>query len=241
MATIMDFLDSYENLLYGILGLLGLWYLRGYLLANHKLRIGAYIVERETAIRERSVSMSMLVVLAGAVGLVYFSARSILPAIDTILRGSNNPNGHVVMITKVPTITPDVVLLLPGQATQASTQELGIEKRKNTQVPIGGVGCDNTSAVIFSPLPGAVLSGKVDVQGTADIVDFAFFVLEISTLGDNWLTVHTQDVPVSSGVLGSWDASLYAQGEHGFRLVVYNAAGAYPIPCVIPIFIGGGP
>ena len=238
---IMNFVESYENVLYGILGLLWFWHLKGYLLATHKLRTGAYIVERETAIRERAVSISMLIVLVGAFVLVYFGARRVLPTIENILPGSNNSYDDMVMMTKVPTITPDVVLLLPGQATQVLSQELGMEKRKNTQVPISGVGCDNNNAVIYSPLPGAVLSGKVDVQGTADIVDFAFFVLEISTLGDNWLTVHAQDVPVSSGVLGSWDASLYAPGLHAFRLVVYNAAGAFPAPCVIPIFIGGDP
>jgi hypothetical protein len=237
----MNFVESYENVLFGILGLLELWYLRGYFIATQKLRIGAYIVERETAIRDRNVSMSMLIVLSGAICMVYFGSRRILPAMSTILSVPKNPNEGAVMITKVPTITPDVVLLLPGQATPVLNKKLDTVTRVSTQVPIGGSGCDNKNAVIYSPLPGAVLSGEVEVQGTADIVDFAFYVLEISTLGDNWLTVHTQDIPVLSDVLGSWNASFYAQGEYGFRLVVYNAAGAYPVPCVIPIYIGSGP
>ena len=54
----MNFVESYENFLYGFLGLLALWYLRAYLAANYKLRIGAYIVERETAIREKILSLS---------------------------------------------------------------------------------------------------------------------------------------------------------------------------------------
>ena len=131
-----------------------------------------------------------------------------------------------------------MILLLPGQSTRIVTEEIDLEKQKNTQVPISGVGCENTNAVIYSPLPGAVLSGNVEVQGTADITDFAFYTLEISTVGDNWLTVHTQDIPVSSDVLGNWNSSIYEEGEYAFRLVVYNAAGAYSQPCVIPIFIG---
>ena len=55
---IMNFVESYENLLYGCLGLLALWYLRAYLAASYRLRIGAYIVERETAIREKILSLS---------------------------------------------------------------------------------------------------------------------------------------------------------------------------------------
>jgi hypothetical protein len=237
----INFVESYENVLYGILGFLGLLYLRGYIVATYKLRIGTYIVERETAINDRNIAMSVLIGLSGMICMVYFGARSILPAMDTILSVPNNPNEDVVMITKVPTVTPDVILLLPGQATPVVSKELDIRRRVNTQIPIGGSGCDNKKAIIYSPLPGAVLSGKVEVQGTADIVDFAFYVLEISTLGDNWLTVHTQDIPVSSDILGNWNASFYPQGEYGFRLVVYNAAGAYPVPCVIPIYIGSGP
>ena len=237
----MNFVESYENLLYGCLGLLALWYLRAYLAASYKLRIGAYIVERETAIREQILSLSMLIVLAGLLGLVYFGARRVLPKLDIILRNSDSLDSDIVMITSVPTVTPDVVLLLPGQPTQIGIEEIDVEKQKNTQVPIGGVGCENTNAVIYSPLPGAVLSGNVEVQGTADITDFAFYTLEISTVGDNWLTVHTQDIPVSSGVLGNWNASIYDEGEHAFRLVVYNAAGAYSQPCIIPIFIGSAP
>ena len=86
-----------------------------------------------------------------------------------------------------------------------------------------------------------MLSGKVEVQGTADIPDFAFYVLEISTLGDNWLNVHTHNEPVPSGVLGAWDSTRHASGEHAFRLVVYKADGAFEVPCVIPISIGGAP
>jgi hypothetical protein len=235
---IMNFVESYENLLYGCLGLLALWYLRAYLAASYKLRIGAYIVERETAIREKILSLSMLIVLVGLLGLVYFGARRVLPTLDVILRGPDSLDGNIVMITRVPTVTPDVVLLLPGQPTEIAVEEIDLQKQKNTQVPIGGVGCENTNAVINSPLAGAVLSGSVEVQGTADITDFAFYTLEISTVGDNWLTLHTQDIPVSSDILGNWNASAYEEGEYTFRLVVYNAAGAYAQPCVIPIFIG---
>ncbi|MDP6584404.1 MAG: hypothetical protein QF535_07090 [Anaerolineales bacterium] len=237
----MNFVESYENLLYGCLGLLALWYLRAYLAASYRLRIGAYIVERETAIREKILSLSMLIVLVGLLSLVYFSARRVLPSLDIILRGSDSLDSAIVMITTVPSVTPDVVLLLPGQPTQTTVEEIVVGKQKNTQIPITGVGCENTNAVINSPLPGAVLSGDVEVQGTADITDFAFYTLEISTVGDNWLTVHTHDIPVSSGVLGNWNASFHDPGKYAFRLVVYNAAGAYSQPCIIPIFIGSGP
>ncbi|MFQ5406987.1 MAG: hypothetical protein ACE5FI_01005, partial [Anaerolineales bacterium] len=112
---------------------------------------------------------------------------------------------------------------------------------ENTPVPAGSLGCQNPRATISSPLPGAVIAGQVEVVGAADIDNFAFYVLEISTLGDNWLTVVTSNTPVNQGVLGTWDSSLQSAGNYGFRLIVYDASGAFQEPCVIPITIGGSP
>ena len=86
----MNFVESYENFLYGFLGLLALWYLRAYLAANYKLRIGAYIVERETAMREKILSLSMLIVISGLLTLVYFGARRVLPTLDTIIASDDS-------------------------------------------------------------------------------------------------------------------------------------------------------
>ena len=121
---IIDFLESYEDFLYGCIAVLALWYLRSYLVADHQLRIGAYIVERETAIREKMKALSILIVLAGLLSLVYFGARRSLPTVDTILSGSDNLDNNIIMLTSVPTVTPDVVLLLPGQPTQVGTKKL---------------------------------------------------------------------------------------------------------------------
>ena len=123
---------SYEDFLYGCIAVLALWYLRSYLIADHQLRIGAYIVERETAIREKMKALSILIVLAGLLSLVYFGARRSLPTVDTILSGSDNLDNNIIMLTSVPTVTPDVVLLLPGQPTQVGNQEIDLEKLKNT-------------------------------------------------------------------------------------------------------------
>ena len=61
----------------------------------------------------------------------------------------------------------------------------------------------------------------------------------LSTLGDNWLNVYTNNEPVTSGVLGAWDSTQHYLGDHAFRLVVYKADGDFEEPCVIPVSIGG--
>ena len=239
MDQITAFVEENERWLYLVLGIVSLWYLRGYWREQHRLHIGAYMLERETASRGRASALAMLVLLVGGAGFVYITARHISPNLGVLLSLPMEEEGGV-LITAVPTETPDVLLLLPGQPTPTLVGT-ATPMPQNTPVPPTGVGCDNPLAVIVSPLPGAVLSGKVEVQGTADIPDFAFYVLEISTLGDNWMNVHTHNEPVSSGVLGEWDSDRHAPGEHAFRLVVYNSAGAFLEPCAIPVSIGGAP
>ena len=239
MDQITAFVEENERWLYLVLGIVSLWYLRGYWREQHRLHIGAYMLERETASRGRASALAMLVLLVAGAGFVYITARHISPNLGVLLSLPMEEEGGV-LITAVPTETPDVLLLLPGQPTPTLVGT-ATPMQQNTPVPPTGVGCDNPLAVIVSPLPGAVLSGKVEVQGTADIPDFAFYVLEISTLGDNWMNVHTHNEPVSSGVLGEWDSDRHAPGEHAFRLVVYNSDGAFLEPCAIPVSIGGAP
>ena len=240
MFNISYFINTYINHLYGAIALLSFWYIYKYINATQKLRIGTYIVERDTAVHERMVALSGLIILGGCAIAIYLGVGSNWSAVQSSLLLENNVDEPLdLYMTNAPTDTPDVVLLLPGQATEEPSVQLGLENY-STPIPLGGDGCDNMNAVISSPLPGAVLSGEVEVQGTADIVDFGFYVLQISTLGDNWLTVYTQNTPVIDDILGTWDTSLYVQGEYGFRLIVYNNAGAFIKPCVIPIYVGSG-
>jgi hypothetical protein len=239
MEQITAFVEGNERWFYLSLVFVALWYLRAFWGAQHRLHMGAYILERETAGRERAFALSMLVLLAAASGFVYMTAQHISPNLGVLLSPPIEDEG-AVLITAAPTETPDVVLLLPGQPTPSPVGTATLAPQ-NTPVPAAGVGCDNPLAIIVSPLPGAVLSGKVEVRGTADIPDFAFYVLEISTLGDNWLNILTQSEPVSAGIMGQWDSTRHAPGEHAFRLVVYNADGAFVEPCVIPVSVGGAP
>ena len=150
------------------------------------------------------------------------------------------PTPALVLLTAVPTATPAVSILLPGQASPTPSGS-ATPVPTVTPVPPAGSGCRVAAATISSPLAGAVISGQVDVRGSANIPDFAFYVLEISTVGDNWLNLYTDDKPVQDGLLGRWNASLYPPGEYAFRMIVYDARGAFPEPCTIPITIGGLP
>jgi hypothetical protein len=102
-----------------------------------------------------------------------------------------------------------------------------------------GVGCENPLATLIYPAFGETVAGPIEVLGTANIPDFAFYKLEINgpSTDGNWQTLSAGSTPVVEGLLGTWDASIYDPGSYSFRMVVYDAAGNWPPPCTVPITI----
>ena len=224
--------------LYAAIGLAMLWAGRAYWLAEQALRQSQYGVQRERAAEARALALSVLLIAVSGLGLVLLFSQGISPGLAALR--FDTPTPALVLVTAVPTAAPDVSILLPGQPSPTPSGS-ATPAPTITPVPLAGSGCRVASATITSPLPGAVISGQVDVRGSANIPDFAFYVLEISTVGDNWLNLSTEDKPVQDGLLGRWNASLYTPGEYAFRLIVYDARGAFPEPCTLPITIGGLP
>ena len=238
MSDAVALIQRYQNFIYIVLAIAAVWYLRAFLGFHRKLRFSVFGLERETYGRARARSLTLLIIIISLGGLVFLTGAVDPKNLEMIF--GVEPTQASLLMTAEPTATADQQILLPGQPspTPAGTSTPVAE---NTPIPAGSVGCENQETRISSPLPGAVIAGPVQVLGTANIVNFAFYVLEISTLGDNWLTVFTGNVPVVDALLGTWDASLQSPGDYGFRLIVYNGSGAFPEPCVIPITIGAAP
>jgi hypothetical protein len=99
-------------------------------------------------------------------------------------------------------------------------------------------GCANPEATITLPENGATLTGVVEVEGTADIANFAFYKFEFRPAAQTssvWQAIAAGTEPVTEAVLGTWDTSLVPSGDYAFRLVVTDTAGNAPLPCVIQV------
>lgn len=234
MITAIELIDRYHTWVYW-----GLLIIAGYQLvlfwrARHILNLATFNLVREVAIRTINRSLSLLFLIGLLLALVFINVTYIAPNIPTLF--DVEPTAAPTTPTPVPP-TATSPAIIPGMPT---TTPVGTATLMPTitPVPLAGGGCSNPDATITSPLPGAILGGEVEVLGTADVPNFAFYALEVSTLGDNWLTVFTADVPVRDGVLGIWNAGLQPPGDYAFRLVVRQADGSGPEPCTIPITIG---
>jgi hypothetical protein len=77
-------------------------------------------------------------------------------------------------------------------------------------------------------LPGKILSGWLDIEGTAAGPHFAAYQLEygVGTYPTNWTQFHTSVQPVEDGPLfAGFSSALLGEGTYAFRLVVTDAFG----------------
>jgi len=205
---------QYETWIYGGLGLVALYYLGQLFRARVRLSATPFGLERESAYQLQNGAVAMLLTLAALAGAIYAGTHYILPNIDLLTTG--------------PPPTP-----APPTATPIGNA-----------VIVDSSGCQNENVTLIKPEPNARIAGSFEAKGTANIPDFAFYKLELSganTQGE-WATVDVGSAAKISDTLGTFDSGLYLPGEYAFRLVVVDAAGNSPPPCVVAVtLVSAGP
>lgn len=241
MSPIADLAQRFEVLFYIAFVAGAALCSRAFLRAHRRLAGTVFGLEREAIQAQRSVALSMLAVLAFVATALYVFVHVVAPA---LVPGGDRARptpafAGTLASSPGPVLQPILPTLAAEQLTAVALGTL-LPTLPPTEAPVPvGVGCSNPQAALTEPGFGAAVAGPVEVMGTADIPDFAFYKLEINgpATEGNWQTLSAGSAPVSDGVLGTWDASLYTAGSYNFRLVVYDAGGNSPSPCVIPITI----
>lgn len=102
------------------------------------------------------------------------------------------------------------------------------------------VGCEGPEAMLQVPANGMRVFEPINVIGTANIPDFAFYRFEIrgqQTFGSFApLEDHTQPVD-EVGPLGQFVPSFYTPGRYEFRLTVFDITNTLRASCMVTIFI----
>ncbi|HLF02401.1 MAG TPA: hypothetical protein VI547_10530 [Anaerolineales bacterium] len=241
MPDAILWLSDNQQWIYLILLALCIWNMGLFWRAHHRAQFTTFNIERETFAAQRNRALTLVFLFTALMLAVLLSNAFVAPNLTALLGAPPTPTPILPTFTPAPTFTPE--LILPG--LESPTPEIAVgPTASRTPIPAGGSGCLFPGATITSPIPGAILAGAVEIRGTANIENFAYYVVEISTLGDNWLTVVISQPdalqnpqPVVEGVLGVWDTSLQDPGDYALRLVVYDSAGNHPLPCTIPITI----
>ena len=81
---------------------------------------------------------------------------------------------------------------------------------------------------ITSPAPGDVLMGKVNIQGSTDVLDFQSAEVSFryeEDQSDTWYLIQQSTDPVKDGTLAVWDTTTIADGIYRLRVNIALSGG----------------
>lgn len=100
--------------------------------------------------------------------------------------------------------------------------------------------CTDPRSVIFEPAAGEVISGTVEVFGTARHEIFNYYKLEYLQAGSEtgqFAFIMDSSEPVTDGLLAELDTTELDNGEYVLRLTVVDNTGNFPPQCSVPVEI----
>lgn len=226
MEELLRFLATYELWIYILLGAVGVICLRKLIIAWKEWRSTVFGLERENAQRRfgAALSSAILIVLLGAVefALVSFVA----------------PLYPQSFVSATPTInsltTPTVLVSALGESPENAT-------KISNPLP-SSQGCIAGQIEWTFPQAGEEISGSIELRGTVNLPDLAFYKYEFSQPGsDTWTTLAGGNTKKVDEVLGTWNTSALAAGDYRLRLIVYNTQNQALPSCEILIRVTTAP
>jgi len=245
MERVLEFLTDYQWWIYGVLGLILLFYLRRALLARREGARSIFKLEQEQARTRytRSVVTSALVLVIMAA--VFFVSNPVAPVLDptpeptpTLTTG---PLAEATLTATPPpaTMTPTATATRPRPTPPTRPTDTPAVAVTNTPV-VRPPACPNPNVRITSPGANQVIQGNFAVRGTANHANFQYYKIEVgpgANPGDQQWTVVGQlhNSPVNGGVLATFNSAAYPPGTYTLRLVVVDQTGNFPEPCRVTI------
>lgn len=224
MTEALLIIEGYQVWIYLLLGVAGLIYLRQTWHWYRERRDSMFQLERERATSRLARSASLLTLALALMLTTFVLATFVGPAVPASLRPTSLPTVSMLETATIPAAT--------GEASLTTATPL-------PTVSVDSSGCQNPLATLTSPKDGDSLTGTVEVDGTANIANFAFFKYEYISLtpGSVWRAVQAVTETRINEKLGTWDTSLLIPGDYALRLVVTDTSGNAPLPCVLRVRI----
>jgi hypothetical protein len=229
MEEALLLIEEFQGWIYILLGIVGLVYLRVFLKWHAEVSRSVFGLEREQASGHRSRAAAMLVLAIVGIVVTFLIATFVGPSIP---------------ISSRPTPIPTISLFSAEEPLVTESENLEGDSATPIVVEtVDNIGCQNPDATLSSPVDGEQIRGIVEVYGTADISNFAFYKIEYrSTSTDSvWRAISAGTETVREDLLGVWDTSLVLTGTYELRLVVTDTEGNAPFPCELGVRVAPSP
>jgi hypothetical protein len=249
MAIVIDFIRQFAPWIYGACALAALWWLRIALIARHERRYAVFNLEREAALNRTYSAWAAAFVIALLMGGVYLLSTVVSDAVQPLVaEARGTPTPLAVAMAGTPSATPtlpqpettNTATPTPRPRPTRRVVEPTVEQQPPTATPGPRLPrCPDPRAVITSPGVGAAVSGMVAINGTASHESFQYYKLEYGAGGDPgvWSYFDGGDRQVQGGRLGTLNAGALAPGVYSIRIVVVDASGNFPPPCLTTVVI----
>lgn len=248
MEQALQLIADYQWWIYGLLGLILLFYLRRAILARREAARSIFKLEQEQshARYSRSVVISVLIILI--IGAVFALSNLVPTAMEQppIVEESTPTETAGPLAASTLTATPPPATITP---TATATRVRPTRLIRPTDTPdvvateppvVRPAACPDPNVRLTSPGVNQVVQGNVAVRGTANIPDFQYYKIEVGPGNDpgQWTVVgQLHSSPVVNGLLETFNGGAYAAGTYTLRLVVVDQTGNYPEPCRVTITV----
>ncbi len=225
MEQVFQFFQAYEIWIYIILGILAIWQIRKFALAWEELRGAFFGMEREAAQSRVNSAATMVVILIIMAVAEFTVVTFVVPTIP----GANPLPTATLDLLATPTITLPPPTQDPNETPGATPTPGEVAAAE---------GCAPGQVNLTSPLNGDRISGSIIVKGSADILNFGFYTLQIAHPGDPiWSPIQVGQKAVKNEALGTWDTSSLAPGAYMLQLVVTDNVANVLTPCAIQVTV----
>ena len=252
MVFFLQKLANFAGLVYLACAVGMVLYLREIFAARLDRKQSLYSLEREAANARASRGVLMIFVIGLLAGATYVLSTYVAPTL-AVEQAATTPTPPFTLTTDTPaptlqpspTRTPRPTLTPTGQATAPILATPAVAESPTpapTPPPLPPASCPDPSVQLVAPVPGQTFNGSIQLRGTADTTNFAFYKFTLKGPATNDVALTVGDVvrePRHDAVLGNIDgASLLAKpGPYVISLIVVDNTGNEAPACSVPVII----
>ena len=245
MERVAQIVADYQWWIYGVLGLVLIFFLRRAMMARREIARSTFKLEQEQAQSRYNRSVVISVVILVEVIAAFVVSNPLLPAPQTTPEPTPTvTTGPLVKATLTPTPLPPTITPTPKPSPTPLKRPTSLSPTPDvvaTHTPeVRLPSCPNPNARITSPGINQIVKGNVAIHGTANGGDFQYYKIEVGLGRDPnaWTVVgDLHYTPVDHGQLETFNSSAYGSGTYTLRLVVVDNTGNYPEPCRVTVIV----
>jgi len=222
LQSVLRGLVTYSTVIYILLGLGILLYLRRFIIGLREWQRSVFGLERRLTQRkliEASTGLILLSLLILGEFLLVTVVQPQMPAQPTEARLAMDP-----LMEPTETILDEDVSIL-GPAAESSVDQSSLVSE-----------CIEDITEITYPAEGDIVSGTVEIIGSVNVDNFGSYKYEYSSTGNiNWVTIAAGNQLKLDERIGYWFTSALSPGRYLLQLVPLNNLGEELTPCIVAV------